>query len=146
MDKQIVSAFRFDNYRVDSIEFKFNDNFTNQESIDIDFGVGVELALHETEQKGKVTLHARIFPDAKDKNYPFTLEVSVTGLFSAETTFSKEELGKFIEINGTTALFPFLRSVVADITRAANTDPLILPLMNIHNLIKQQKEQLLLNQ
>lgn len=141
MDKQLKSVFVFESYKVNNIDFSINEKFNNPEPLEIEFSVEVEVGLHESLPKGKVTLISKLFQDAEINDYPFSLTVSLSGYFAIEDpTMSKEQLYNFCELNGTAALFPFLRSIIADITKVANTEPLILPLINIHNLIKKQKE------
>lgn len=91
-------------------------------------------------RKATVTLHSTVFDKAKERNYPFSLAISVEGLFSTSENVQRDELFRLGEINGTATLFPFLRSVIADITRTANVDPLILPLVNIYRLVETQKQ------
>jgi preprotein translocase subunit SecB len=109
------------------------------EAIPLQHSIEVVVSASEDLHRGKVTLNSRVFENAEQSNYPFSLEVSLTGYFSTTEIMTREELGRFCEINGTAALFPFLRSAIADVTKAANFQPLLLPLMNIHNLVEQSK-------
>lgn len=36
-------------------------------------------------------------------------------------------------------MFPFLRSAISDLTRVCNIAPVVLPLINITNFIKEEK-------
>jgi preprotein translocase subunit SecB len=60
-----------------------------------------------------VKIQTSVFENAKENNYPFSLQIGITGFFSTQDKISEENFKKFLEINGTTALFPFLRSVIA---------------------------------
>ncbi|MCK9526101.1 MAG: protein-export chaperone SecB [Limnochordia bacterium] len=141
MDKHVQSTFRFNGYRVKNIQFYMNEEFEPRQPIEIDFAIDIEIGLTEDCDKATVILHSRVFEHAVEHDYPFSLAVSIEGLFSSSENVTHDELMELCEINGTATLFPFLRSVVADITRAANVDPLILPLVNVYQLIQTQKEQ-----
>lgn len=140
MDKQIKSVFVFENYIVNKIDFKLNSNFSRS-PVDLDFSVNINVALADSLIKGKVTLDVNIFDEASKENYPFALFVSMTGSFSViDDSMTREQFSTFCELNGTAALFPFLRTIIADITKAANLPPLILPLINVQNMVDNQDE------
>ena len=142
MDKQVVSNFRFDDYKVDYIQYKYNPEFDPNEELKIELVLDFKVTVSADTPKGTVTLIANFFKKTSDKNYPFNLVISITGYFSIDTEcVDSEKLKNFIEVNGTTALFPFLRTVVADVTKAANVQPLIMPLFNIYSLVKEKKKE-----
>ncbi|MFD2368519.1 protein-export chaperone SecB [Brevibacillus sp. GCM10020057] len=138
MDKSITSSFIFENYILNSINFEANPNFKFENPLEINFRVNVEVAINEENNVGIVTLHCKVFEDSLEKNYPFSLYVSLKGFFRSKESISNELFYEFCRVNGTTALFPFLRSAIADITKASNFEPLVLPLVNINNLISQE--------
>ncbi|ACV60979.1 hypothetical protein Dtox_0015 [Desulfofarcimen acetoxidans DSM 771] len=140
MDNQLVSVFKFIDYKVDYINFKLNSGFTFEEPIDIDFDLRVEMAFNSEKPKGKITINAIVFDNAEENRFPFFLDIAVTGLFAGEDGMPIEEFRKYCETSGTAAMFPFLRSAIADITRTANIESLILPIINIRNLMKKDVE------
>lgn len=140
MDKHQLSKFVFENYGIDYIQYSVNEDFNNREEVELDLEIEVSVKVKDDELKSAITLIAHVFDDAKNKNYPFSLDVSITGFFSAEGDMKPDEFKEYCKCNGTAVLFPFLRSTIADVTRTANVQPLILPLFNIHNLIKQQEK------
>jgi preprotein translocase subunit SecB len=139
MDNQLKSVFRFDGYKVDNICFKSNPNFHFKDPVDIDFSIDVNVLIDENNTEGIVTLNTKIFEDAD--NYPFSLSLEIYGHFSTDDAMSPDQFKKFCEVNGTATLFPFLRSIVSDITKAANIPPLALPLINIHHLIEENTKK-----
>lgn len=144
MEKQLHSKFIFNHYIVNSIDFKINEDYKfKKKKIEINYSINIKVESIENNdaREGRITLTLNVFEKAKEKGYPFELCVSITGLFSGEN-FDKEEFDNFCKVNGTTALYPFLRSTVADITKAANVQPLLLPLINIQSLIVQEEEKL----
>ena len=143
MENEIKSSFCFDSYRIDLIKFDINSEYIDSDSeVELDIELDVILKERFKERQGIVTLVAKIFKDAKMRNYPFELNLSISGLFMIEDEkMPLEEFVKFLKVNGTTAMFPFLRSAIADVTRIANVDTLVLPLININNLIEKQNKE-----
>ena len=132
-------AFKFERYYVEGIDFRHNESFLYQEPLDLNLEFEVELGVLSDYSQGFVLIAARIFNDAKANNYPFTLNLSIRGIFSTDQELSHDEFERFLEINGTAVLFPFLRSTLADITRSAGHETLVLPLMNIYSLMKAKE-------
>ncbi|QJC53038.1 hypothetical protein HGI30_16625 [Paenibacillus albicereus] len=52
----------------------------------------------------------------------------------------EEEIQELCENNTLAILFPYLRSAISDISLKANTQPIILPTINIYALIEDQKK------
>lgn len=141
MDKAILSKFQFEDYRVETIDFQLNPEFEYKEQLSLNFKLDAVFALSTDLSRAKVKLTANIFENAIENNYPFSLNVTVVGYFITDEKMTEEQLSKFAELNGATALFPFLRSIVADVTRTANVEaPLVLPLINVHALLKEQRK------
>jgi len=137
MMNNIISNYKFDSYIVDSIDFSTNSEYDNNTEIEIDFNLNIDVAALNDKNKGKVTIKTTIFDEAKANNYPFSLVISLSGYFSVDDglEISRDDFIKFLQLNGATTLFPFLRSIVVDITKTANVAPLVLPLFNVHNII-----------
>lgn len=144
MDKleRIKSNVTFLGYRVDEITYLSNPQFqTNEDNITVDFNVSVGVNVISDERTVIVSLEAKLFRDYINNNYPFSLSIKISGGFLAEEQLKEDELKQLGEINGTATLFPFLRSIVAGICSQANVNPVMLPLVNIYSLIKEQKTQ-----
>lgn len=141
MSEKIRSAFQFEHYTVDEATFRANPFYEDQGKLDVEFSFDVAFGVDASATRGKVSLTAEIFDNPEANNFPFTLRITVSGFFKAEDDLSEEDFREFLEINGTTVLFPFLRAAIADITRVANIKPLVLPLINVPALIKRQKDQ-----
>lgn len=145
MDKpNVESKFKFLGYQVNNISLITNPTFQNVNPIDIDFNITVGTSMNVEERKVQVTLGTVVFPDANKKNYPFSLEITLTGLFQSEENLAIEALEHFGEINGTAALFPFLRSTIAGVCVNANFPAIMFPLINVFNFIEEQKKNKLI--
>lgn len=141
--KKIKSKVAFLGYRVEEISYEVNNQFeSGNEEISIDFNILANINVIAKEKMVVVTLEATVFKDPMENNYPFTMAIKISGGFQAEDDISPEKLGELGEINGTATLFPFLRSIVAGVCAQANVSPVILPLVNIHSLIQEQKDKI----
>lgn len=139
MDKQIASKFIFKNYNIDNIEFNINKNYSGDEEINLDVKFGTEIKISETNTAAEVKLSVLIFEKCQENNYPFKLSLDVIGNFTYEIKdeeIQQEKILNMCKLNGTTALFPYMRSAITDITKIANIDPLVLPLINIYSMLK----------
>lgn len=142
MNKEIQSRFIFRDYKIDNIKFNLNSDYINQDSIELDIKFGTEIKLINP-NLSQVKLSVLIFDKYQEENYPFILSLDVIGKFEYEfkdEDIDKEKIIKLCKINGTAALFPYMRSAISDITKIANVDPLVLPLINVYNMIKQSEE------
>ena len=69
---------------------------------------------------------------------PFTAFVSLTGSFFVP---EKEQARELMEVNGTAILFPYLRAVMSQLTAAANIPQVILPTVNLVQLLNKRKSE-----
>ncbi|MFA5575937.1 MAG: protein-export chaperone SecB [Tissierellaceae bacterium] len=133
------SALRFIDYYVNEIEFYNNESF-EERTVKIDFSIS-----HEIEYSGNgdntfyVTLTTVIFKDAVSNNYPFSMKVSLTGIFEIDEDNIKN-IERYAKINSIAILFPYVRSLISTYTANANVQPLILPPINVVNMLKAENE------
>lgn len=79
----------------------------------------------------KVTMNASLFSEQK-----YNIEVQISGVFSIS---EDSALGKKVLANNTAAiLFPYLRSQLTLLTSQPGFEPVILPVMNINALMKDE--------
>ncbi|NLK98172.1 MAG: hypothetical protein GX272_08895 [Epulopiscium sp.] len=139
MINDIKSVLRFTNYKVDKIEFKLNPNYKN-EKIDIDLNIKKQVMFDENEKVWNVKLITKVFEDATENNYPFSLEIELTGIFEVDTE-DDNNTEKLLNINAVAILFPYVRSLISTYTANANVQPLILPAINVNKLIDMSKKE-----
>ncbi len=133
------SVLRFDSYLIEKTEFYINDSFIKPDSsIKIEFQIDHQFEILDN-NTAVVTLNSKIFENALTNNQPFSLNVTISGRFRFEGEISSEQQQKFLQINATAILFPYLRSFISNITCNAGISPLILPPINIQQYI-QSKE------
>lgn len=143
MDKNVVSKFNFINYKITKLNYIDNTEFCDENSVEIEFDITTKIGISEDNKNAKIELSLIIFDEPEKNNYPFSIEIVMEGYFMMESNYeekvSKNELYRYCKINGTATLFPYLRAAVSDITRICNVTPLVLPLINIYNLVDRSK-------
>lgn len=133
--EEYKSVLKFEKYMVNEIYFKYNKNYKETEN-----GIPIKLDINPEVKTSKnnmnVTLICNIFENAEKNNYPFEMNISLTGVFST--------IGEKVEIfvkNAIAILFPYVRAIVSTYTANANVAPLILPAINVNKLIEEQNEK-----
>jgi preprotein translocase subunit SecB len=71
----------------------------------------------------------------------YVLETVYAGLFKIEN-IPEQALEPFLLISGPTTIFPFLRRIVADITREGGYPPLMLDPIDFHGLYMRRQQDL----
>ncbi len=135
----IESVLRFIDYFINKIEFYNNEDFEEMPvSIDLSITRKIEY-INDEDNTFLVTLDTRIFENASKNNYPFSMNISITGIFEIDDNNAKDK-ENFAEVNSIAILFPYLRSIVSTYTANANVHPLILPPINVVRMIQGDKE------
>lgn len=70
-----------------------------------------------------------VFKDEQDNRFPINLTVRITGLFEIEGA-DTQEINNFLKIQGVQLVFPYLRSMVSNITSSALFPSIMLPIIN----------------
>ena len=89
----------------------------------------------------KKTIEVLISISIDNDQMPFSLEMEFEGLFLLNKRTPKKKAEPFAKINCPAILFPFLRECVADITRRAGFNPLLLPAINFLELVEKEKRE-----
>src|SRR5690625_2455599 len=138
MGKSINSGLRFIDYRVNDIDYRINQHFEEKNvSVKFNFSRNVEY-LDDEDNTMLVSLIISVFEDAEENNYPFSLKINMTGIFELDDIHESER-ESFAEVNAVAILFPYIRSLISTITANVNVPSLILPPINVVNLIKEEK-------
>lgn len=141
MNNDALSKINFDNYLVKEINFLTNDNFVPRDNISIELDFDNNINIDFELKKATIDLSILIFKDYIEENYPFYLKIAIASLFSFQSDLGEDEIKNLLEINGVAITFPYLRSLVTFVTANSGFQPLILPTINITNLLKQKKKQ-----
>ena len=128
-------SLNFKRYMVSKIDFQYNPDFSgSQGKMDINFGHSVALKDNEA----RVTLRCKLFHNVNREEKPFDLEVHMTGLFGYKGDLEGEELKKVISSQGLNILFPYMRTLITSITGNSGFPPIVLPLINVNQLMEKQ--------
>lgn len=95
--------------------------------------VSVKSGLTEDKKFGKVTLEAKFFDDEKNKK----VSARISGYY---TIIVEEDSEKYIAINGTAILFPYLRSAISMISTLDSQDAVLIPTINVLSILENQEE------
>ena len=132
--EEINSVLIFKKYIVNKVIFEKNENYNFKDGEKIHFKVKDEVK--KEKNKMEVKLIVNIFENSKVNNYPFEMEVQVTGFFEIEN--DKENID-FIP-NAIAILYPYIRAIVSTYTASSNVNSLILPTINVNAMLEKQKE------
>lgn len=140
MYKNSISKLRFENYIVKKIKFDLNESFSGNSELELAFKFNHELQLDYEEKRAVVVLDCILFENSIKNDYPFGLEVSLLGFFEFDTNLEENQIINLLEVNGTAILFPYLRSLITTITSNVGIRPIIIPTMNIVEMIRNNEK------
>lgn len=137
MANSVESFLRFDDYTVNSMDFKRNFEFQNEEEIELEFDFDAFAQISKDNKLAVLTITCKIFEEEYLVNEaPFSLEMSITGNFRCEGDVSIENF----QLNGMAILLPYLRSLITSFTSQAGMSPVILPPINVYNAFKEDNQ------
>ena len=132
--EDMESVLIFEKYVVNKVEFIRNENYDLNQKTKIKFDLDKEVK--RKDNKMEVILKSKIFENAQENNYPFEMNIVITGFFSLE---GKTEIN--FEPNAIAILYPYIRAIVSTYTAAANVNPLILPPINVNKYLENKNKK-----
>lgn len=138
MENEIKSILRFENYIVKNVNFSTNLEYANKEAVNIKFDMDAEYDINDVEGTMLVTLKSYVFKDEDKTKYPFSMEIEVIGEFSISNVLDGQI--ESFKPNAVAILFPYVRALISSFTANANVPPLILPPVNINQLLKNKEK------
>lgn len=130
--KQCPEMYQFDlvDARLVAVNFQIKTVDENVENTSIDTKFTVDHATLEDND-----LRVGITVNIAGDNSPFMIDATFGGVFRFKTPIADAQQIQYIsEINCASILFPFLREVVAEITRRGGFAPLLLPPINFMDI------------
>lgn len=123
----MLSKLKFNGYVVEKIRYecKKNENQSNEISPKIKSTTN---DINDREFETKLEFYID-----DESSVPFEVDVIIVGKFEADEDVSTEDYQSFKKQNSVAILFPFLRSIVANLTMNANVQALMLPIINLTN-------------
>lgn len=133
MDNHPTSVLSFDGFTLEKCNFKRNSTFTeHSESISIASSLWRRVSL--VDNGSEVSLGCKIFEDPEANNFPFYLEVVITGRFRLLGPIETASERAILADNTSAILFPFLRTFISNVTASGGYPPLVLPIFNVTKL------------
>jgi len=108
-----------------------------QEGVPLSFGVGV--SCNYNKESKLLNLIMEISPEGEQ--YPCFLKVKGGAVFEFEGSPTQSQLDQCARINCPAVVFPFMREVIADLTRRAGLKPLYAPLINFSHFPEKDKKK-----
>ena len=131
--------FEEDNVEEDNVE---EDN-VEEDNVDIKPRILFKLSVNNDNNKEAIVGLGIEFGDIEMKNAPIYVKARVLGEFvinEMEQDLSEEQIIAFYKRNGVAILFPYLRSLVSDLTSKGSETPIIIPTMNVAAMVNKIKE------
>lgn len=130
----------FKNYIVNSFGYRLNPNFSNNDDNNLSMNFKIKSLIDINDKGIFVNLEASVGKE-EDEECPFIVDIDLTGFFKIDTN-KIDEVKKFKESlapNLIAILFPYLRSLISDITTKNNMFPTFtLPVMNIYAMLEEE--------
>lgn len=139
----LLAKLQFKNYHIANIEYKFN-YLHSEENNEETFKLGLDYKIEPINDDYSEAWVHLIFTtgDKELKNNSLYINVEIVGLFEINTeNQSVNDNIDFLTINANAILFPYLRSLVSEVTSKGNESPIILPTINVVSFIKEQRKK-----
>ena len=125
-------------YSVDKIFFEVNDEYDYSKAKEIKLNQDLNKTINKIDENTfKTTLNFKIY-GTEEITVPFTLSISISGLFGLED-WESEKNKQIAEKNTVAILFPFLRSLIATVTANCSVPPYVMPVINVNAFISDNK-------
>jgi len=131
------AGINFIRVSVTELHFKLNRKFKlPKEGIPVDMEFDIKKMFSRDKKSLTTILSAKLFQ--KIKKNPFKMNVTIEGIFISNDI---KELQNFSNVHAPAHLMPFLREVVGNTTMKANIPPLLLPPLNVSDMIGEDKRK-----
>ena len=134
-DKKKQPGIRFKDVIVTKLNFTRVPDIYQKPELDIKFSNINYLNAEKTECTTELTALIN------EKSGKFNIEATVAGIFEVKNGSENMGLEEFIENNAMIMLFPYLREIIADITRRAGIKTILLPPINIKAILDMQRAE-----
>ncbi|OQY20619.1 MAG: hypothetical protein B6I36_00345 [Desulfobacteraceae bacterium 4572_35.1] len=122
----------FLDFRLVKLDFCINEQFSNVGQAT----VRTEFKVRQENNGARLKVYLTIF--FKDKTAPFSIHLEGVGLFELKKPLNDTEIEELTHTYCTTTIFPYMREIIADISRRAGFPPLHIPQIDFAQVFKQQ--------
>lgn len=138
-----MASISFKNYNFSSFSYKENDklDIENIDTFEVENDFSAKVAF--TNEKAYIILDCQIGNDSP--KCPFIINVVLKGVFDIEFENTEEtdvaELKELLSQNAIAILYPYVRSLVSDVTSKANSfETFIMPVANIAKIMNENEQ------
>ena len=132
------AKFSFGSLRLLESHFKLNTDFEPKRRQPIEISTEINIS-HKNRNR---TVEVIISVISINKKQPFVLETTVMGIFNFPKMPPKKDLDKIIHVNCAAIMFPYVREIIADLTRRADIPPFHMDPINFIALYEDQQANL----
>jgi len=127
------------NIMITSVNFSVNIDFKSDEKTNFSFNVSVSSGNEKENKLINAVVVVNTPTKEEAENLPFYFSVTGRGIFSFSEDLTEKEFDLFQNINCPAIVFPYIRELVADLTRRSSFPPLHLPPVNFAKMHKEKK-------
>jgi preprotein translocase subunit SecB len=140
--EQYKASFQLVEYIVNKAEYNMNSNFIPSEDESLEVNFDIEAIISYEDNADYITLKSTV-GDSENNDCPFLINVEITGIFEFDGDDNSRE--QFLKTSGTAALFPYLRSLISEMSSISNIFPTFrLPLINVMEYL-QDENRIIIN-
>ena len=132
----MLAKLQFRDYHVINISYKFNPYNPEEESLSPDFSYKIQK--NEEDSKEAVVYLTFNIGDEMLRDSSIYVSVTIAGEFVVFGEEDEEQIDMLYKVNAIAILYPYLRSIVSEITSKGTSSPIILPTMNIAAMFNQE--------
>lgn len=138
------SILSFDYYDVLETVYKHNPIFeeSNGEEMSITPSFNLNIKYKDKKRTEATLLFTTELGDEGLQKYPFYIKACILGVFSLEIKDQEDEntiINNMYKKNAVAILYPYMRSLVSDLSSKGNEMPLILPPINVGAMIENEE-------
>lgn len=82
---------------------------------------------------------------SKEIPFPVDMYIDFRGIFEIEAYDSEDEVNEFLKIEAVKIMYPYLRSIVTNLSTAGMFPPIILPHVDVEKLFKPNTDSIHIN-
>ncbi|MGC3941982.1 protein-export chaperone SecB [Streptococcus koreensis] len=130
MEKPVIYLQK---YEIEEIKLLRNVDLSDDErTLNLDLNIGTT----ESKKEGRVVLSSKIL-DTENRRELF---VKLAGYFEINIDkIGDEDPNKFLAINGTSIIYPYLRSFVSMLSSLDSKEAIVLPTVNVLELLRESE-------
>ena len=127
-----ICQFDFKDCRLLSAHFDLNRNFESGPDVQVD--TKISLSHNYLDDSKSLRLFLKV--DVSGESAPINVSIEMGSMFQFKEKPEAEKITEIAEINCAAIVFPFVREVIADLTRRSGLPPFLLPPINFVEFYK----------